>query len=395
MEVVEMAAAQITTTNSTRGINTKITAYGKEIWAQAQAKVSKFKVHTTMKSMDGGNHKMFPISFKREFTKKDGGVQATPYTQKKFSRRALRTASFHAALAIDPDDLVDNQVSITDATRTEDAKEAARVCDRVILSAHTDTVEEGTAAAALPEGHLSSATTNQIRFKANAWAKASGDAGDLPALTADDLEDINFIFGERDVEDQLVATLTPEFARILRKDADFKNRENAYARDRAGEDGRRSIRYKEIDFVYCSKSVMPILGTSNIAVTDATTREQEVDIVVRDLGGKGLANPKAGAAAGLVNTVAKLKAATDEDGTALGGQAAVATAKSKDVVYFWSPRALYFSTRDDLNFMEYTDLPRYSHAKSLYQRINLGAMLIDDNYALTVVLKGKLKSKLA
>ena len=227
------------------------------------------------------------------------------------------------------------------------------------------------------------------------WAKASSGVGPIAELNSDDLEDIAFIFGQRDVEDTLVATLTPEFRRILRKDADFKNRESVYSRDRASDSPHKGIEYKDIMFVSCSRTVLPTLGTANAGLTNAANIEADVDVIVRDLGGSGVANHRAGLGSGLINTAAKLKDATDIEGNALGGTAAVVRTKSSQMAYFWVPAALYFAKRDSLTFTRKAELHDQSFANYAYSRINFGATLIDDDFALAVPLKGTVRSALA
>ena len=388
----------VTTTNQQRSEEIKIATYGREVWAMAQQKVSKYKMHTSMKSLDGGNFKLFPKSVKREYSLKNGGIQDSPVSKQGTSRRALFSQSYHVGLAVDKDDLVDNQIDIESTARMEDEKAAARVCDRVILAAQIDPVFESTDSdtSLRGGGQLTATIDLEKKYRANVWAKASGSNGTrIAALTADDLEDIAYIMAQRDVEERLVCTLTPELRRILRKDADFKNRENTYQRDMVNTSPHAGIEYKDIMFVPCSKTVLPLLGTANVGVSNAANLEAPVDVIARDFQSQSLPNERAGLASGLVNTAAKLKAATDIEGETLGGQAAVVTTKSSGMIYFWVPAALYFAKRDSLTFTRKAELHDQSFANYAYSRINFGATLIDDDFALAVALTGTVKTALA
>ena len=375
----------------------KIATYGREVWSVAQQKVSMFKPHSTLKSLDGGNFKLFTKDLKREYTEKAGGIVPTPYAKHEFSRRAIFSKTYHVAMAADKDDLVDNQVEVLTATRNADEKAAARVCDKVLLSAQLDPVHETSPSTATLRGNglITAGLDLDKKYRANAWVKnadaANGTA--IAKLTGDDLEDIGYIFAQRDINEKLVCTLTPELKRILRKDPDFKNAENVYSSRRAGDSMQAGIEYKDIMFIPCSKEVLPELHAENIAFSDPASANAPVDIAVRGLAeDSGISNHRAGLSSSKI-TVATTKTATDIEGKALGGKAAVATVRSSDMIYFWVPQALYFVKRDMLNFSRETELQADSFADALYNRINFGAMLIDDDYALTVALKGTIKTK--
>ena len=391
----------VDTTNQDRSEQIKIATYGREVWAMAQQKVSKYKMHTVMKQLDGGNFKLFSKNTKREYSEKAGGMQDSPVSQLGKSRRALFTKSYHVGLAVDKDDLVDNQFDLESTARMEDENAAARLCDRVILDAQIGAVYESTDSdSSLRGGGQITATIDlEKKYRANVWAKAGGaNNSPIAALTADDLEDISFVFAQRDVEERLVCTLTPELRRILRKDADFKNRENTYQRDMVNTSPHSGIEYKDILFVPCSREVLPLLGTRNIGLANAANKEAAVDVIARDFQAtdpSDVANHRAGLGSGLINTPAKLKAATDIEGETLGGKAAVVTTKSSGMIYFWVPAALFFAKRDSLNFTRKAELHDQSFANYAYSRVNFGATLIDDDFSMAVALTGRVKTAAA
>ena len=157
-----------------------------------------------------------------------------------------------------------------------------------------------------------------------------------------------------------------------------------------------AIEYKDIMFVPCSREVLPLLGTGNIGLTDAANRGAPVDVLVRGLTDASITNQRAGLRdSSAPASVAQAKAAKDVEGNAIGGKFAVATVKSTDMIYFWVPRALFFVKRDELNFTRNTEMDEKSFASIYYTRVNFGAMLIDDDYALTVALRGTIKTAAA
>lgn len=367
--------------DGTRGLAIKVIGYANEVWSEAQAKESKFKQATASKNIGMANYKLFQIAKLREAQRKGGGVVLTPRQTQEFDRRALFSESYHDSEVIDPDDEVDNQADILEVARSQMTKAFARICDRVILHSHVDPVQESedsTADASNANIITASAALNK-RWRGNAFAKVEGAAANaaLKAITADDLEDIGYIFAKRDVEAKIVATLTPELQRTLRKDPDFKNAENTYAtRDTGGM--VKNIEYKGITFIQCSESVLPLISNTNIGGAAAGTRATAQKIAVRDLATAENVNP-------LLSTARVTKATLK---TQTSAKSAEVTCRSTDLAYFWASEALYFASRDSLVFGSLDRLPNQSLAKQLYMRVNFGAMMIDDDYALTVPVRG-------
>lgn len=346
-----------------------------------------------MKSLDGGNYKLFTIEKAREGRTKPGGVQPTPRKKQEFSRRALFSQSYDDSNVVDPDDAVDNQVGILEASSRQMKNFFARTIDRVALDSLISTVQESN------DSEADSANLNLItasvdlnkRYRGNAFAKIEGVAANaaIATLDADTLEDIGYIFGKRDVEGKICCTLTNELRRILRKDPDFKSAENRYSTDQSGAPLiGADIPYKSIWFVDVSDSVLPILGDHNIGNSAAGSRAKTQTVAVRDLETAENVDPVFSTS--VIDSKAKLKTAL---GTATAKTGAVSV-RSTDMIYFWSPDALYFTQREQLTFARLSELDEQSYAKQLYMRSNFGAMLIDDDFGLTVPLKGTVTTAL-
>ena len=61
---------------SDRALKTRMASLAKETWSAAQQEVSKFKMYTSKKSLDGGAYKLFPVAQKR--TAKEKRPKHTP-----------------------------------------------------------------------------------------------------------------------------------------------------------------------------------------------------------------------------------------------------------------------------------------------------------------------------
>ena len=189
----------INKSDAQRSEQVKIATYGREVWAVAQQRESKYKMHTAMQSLDGGNFKLFPKDLKRSYRKKAGGVQDTPISKHDATRRAVFSQSFDNGLAIDKDDMVDNQVSLESRARQADEAAAGRLCDTIILSALVSPVYETSDSTDTlrGDGQLTADLSLSVKHRVNTWVRGDGSKEKIAALTADDLEDIGYIFAQR------------------------------------------------------------------------------------------------------------------------------------------------------------------------------------------------------
>ena len=368
---------------SDRSLGVKMATFAAETWSAAQQEMSALKAYTVSKSLDGGTFKLFPVAQKRTVREKASGVIDTPRTAQSYIRRGMFSKSYHDANAIDADDQADAQVDVLEDSKMQMAKAFARTCDSVILSALVDPVQETEDASEDGDGLLTSVVDLNKRYRNNAFAKV-GATGPIAAFGGDDLEDVGYIFASRDVASKLCATLTPELQRILRKDADFKNAESIYAtRDTGGM--VKDIPYKGVTFISVSNDVLPIISDKNIGSGANTNRNTAQSIQVRSLSESDSVAPHLSDAR---LSKAQLKTATSAN-------TATISCRSIDIAYFWAQEALYFTSRDELNFARLSDLPEKSEAKQLYMRVNFGALLIEDAQGLIVPIKGTVTAALS
>ena len=372
---------------------TRKQAYAAELWSEAQSRESKLK-------MDGCTHKTQTDSIhwyrdikKTEFVVKAGGIVATPFKEGEYGRRALITQTYHDALIVDPDDLVDSQSDPFSDRDDQNKAALGRLCDQVILQGIMDKVllqkkplQEDFATTATqtdakrhyPVGGLET-RTKDICFVPND-KKTGNDSAKARILdNVDQLEDIKLVFRKRNVEDELVVTYTPNLQSWLRKDADFKNAENVYSmRDVAQMSGAgKGFMYKTMRFIPINEDALPDLSTDGIASAKAGTG----DAATYTLRCRAMDNTDV---TGKVGSALPAKSAT-----AGSVVREVSEVGKSDVIYVWAKRALYFAERGSLKIEEQTTNPNFSHARQKYYRVNFGSMLMDEDYAMVVPIQGR------
>ena len=372
---------------------TRKQAYAAELWSEAQSRESKLKMDGCVHKTQSDSIHWYRTIQKTEFVEKAGGLVPTPFTEGKYGRRALITKSYHDALIVDPDDLVDSQ-SDPFADRDDQNKAAlGRLCDQVILTGLMDKVLQQKAP--LQEDFSTTATqtdakrhypvggletvTKDICFIPND-KKTGNDTAKANILdSVDQLEDIKMVFRKRNIDDELMVTYTPNMQAYLRKDADFKNAESVYSmRDVAAASGAgKGFMYKNLRFVPINEDALADLSTDGIASAKAGTGDSATYTLRcramdnADVSGKtGATLPaKASTAGAVVREVSEVG--------------------KGDVIYVWSKRALYFAQRESLTITDKTDNPNWSHAQQKYYRVNFGAMLMDEDFAMVVPIRGR------
>lgn len=395
-----------------RGDKIKLITFARETWEEAQASVSSFKgLGVTHKSLDGGNYKLFSRTFRREFVKHTGGIVQTPVGTQVYDRRALFSQPYHAATQSDLSDLIDNTSDIFADARSSLLKAKARLIDEVIVSAIVSPVmvettgSTGGSTTTPGTGNLRAAVSLANRYKLNAYyAPGSGTAVEFDA---DTIEDILHIFAKRDVYSNILCTLTPELKNILRKDSDFKNAENIFApMKRSVDDNRQGFSYKGINFISCSESILPVLDDASIGETAAaTTNTIRTSVAVKAFkldSSEAIQDPVVldsntnlkGSSDALKRALAVQAgwaASSDSDAVkkaAYNGRLRTITARSDQWVQFWCSEGLYYADRPEEMEMEMSKLPMLSLARQEYIRVSLGAMLIDEDFAMSVPIAG-------
>ena len=388
----------------TQAKSTKYMQFAAELWSRAQVQSAKIKMLGSEMVDLQGDLQSFDRIDKRSFTRKTKSIEATPQVAQTYDRRILFTETLHDAFQVDLDDIVNSKHDIISSGERQMEYAAARECDKKVLSAIVNPVfvDEGGKKPKSDPSSSANAGANVLtafstdlekRYQVNCFRLVDSKAAQGDLISAIALERILYIFAERDaLEDsggRLCATLTPELQRILRTDANFLNAEQVILPSPNVSNPWRHFDYRGITFIPTSKSVLPDisassgilgLGTDKKVVTlDGTGASDLLDEKTRE------SKTKPTGSASAVK-VTKSDATTE---STVGGAKVVEVAGPGDIAYFWFSNAIKFASRSDLTFMKRSERHDYSEAKQTYMRINIGSLLIDSDYALAVVVRGK------
>ena len=404
----------------TQAKSIKYMQFAAELWSRAQVQSAKIKMLGSDMVDLQGDLQSFDRIDKRSFTRKTKSVEATPQNEQTYDRRILFTETLHDAFQVDLDDIVNSKHDIISSGERQMEHAAARECDKKVLSAIVNPVfvdEGGRKSKADPSTNagtnvLTSFSTDlEKRYQVNCFRLIDSASSDKDLISAVALERVLYIFAERDaLEDEggrLCATLTPELQRILRTDPNFLNAEQVILPSPNVSTPWRHFDYRGITFIPTSKSVLPEIdasagilglgsdkkiitldgtgGTSRTAASGSgssavAARENPLDTdTLRESKSKPTGTKSA-------VTVTDSDKSTTE---VLLGAKLVEVGGKGDLAYFWFSNAIKFASRSDLSFMKRADRADYSEAKQTYMRINIGSLLIDSDYAMAVVVKGK------
>lgn len=394
----------------TQGKAIKTIAFASESWSRAQQEDSRLRADAVRTVQMDGNWKAFRRIDETEFVRMDKAIEPTPQVPQTYDRRVLVTDSYHRALQIDPNDLVDSQGNVLEDAAMQARKAMGRLCDTVILeSIHgrvltlDDTVrtaqDRGGSTfdtdASGANSLLSFASQVQVKYQDNLFHFGTPKAARGELVSAVGLEDVLNVFRERDVLDDIVCGLTPRLSKILRKDSEFRASERIFRPSEMVQKSAKGWEYADIRFIRISKAVLPKLSESNVLpkATVASGGARELRVYARALSGTDL-EAKESTTAGTVRVAANSDHSAQKivGGTALGsatGYDELELADAQDIAYFWAPAAILFASRDSLMFSREDERRDYSYAKQQYMRFNIGALNIDPDYCLAAVIAGK------
>ena len=114
------------------------------------------------------------------------------------------------------------------------------------------------------------------------------------------------------------------------------------------------------------------------------------DLTDNEKAGSSEVTVDASSAAGVISTGLTLPDGTEKT-SGLSDYKAVEVAKG-GLCYFWCKEALWFAQREAATFKRASERDDLSYARQLYFRISVGATLIDSDYAMVVVARGKGKA---
>ena len=360
--------------------NDRTSTFAKEIAYEAQAKTSSLYPHCkkiTLMPREGSRY--LSQENKAELSAiTSGKITATDFEDQNSFRRELSVTLYGRSVGIPLSDYYEtNSDKIVEAQKTS-AMAYGREIDRRLLTAIISPViqgdEKGTGDTNVPGEKL---------FKANTFAdttqatEGTNKANDVIKFDANTVSDIQLIMGERSVDEELCATLTPRIRNLLWKDKDFQDAENLFNSKNQVEK-REGFYYKMIRWVKVDPTVIPLLGTGNIAASAGTTRATKVKVAARRMDAADL---DAHTDSALVNTVAKA--------TAAGATGAfLAEVEARDLCFVWSPETLHLATRGE-PILDDGDLVTHNKAKFASFYCFLGSLALDDQRTLVVATRGK------
>ena len=420
-------------TAQARLLHTRKIAYAAEVWSLAQVKSSVLKSRGVDRVAITDSYTLFTRRSKREWARKDPGVQQTQYQNLEYERRALFTQDYTTAAVNDQSDTNESgRKDWWNDVKTEDAHGAARLCDRVILfTMATKVALEG---APMKDGQFGpladllsdSATRNpeHVRTGTSAFNERVPDLAfceGLPDTTettdsqlitspiGDWLEKVLYVFSKREIDELegLICAATPELMAILRTDSDFKNAENVYSSRQGNSLPSNFIMYKGISFLPVKESVLPAINGGEIncnAKGGAGADANDIDSSKLKLSCRALEFNQTKAQvegrlypfsfrAGANNGQAQVSLPTEADTNAGGGDRALVECSKNHIAYFWYPKAIKFGSRAANNFSAQGQLEQYQFAKVQYMRMNMGTVLMDEDYAMIVPFRGKREAK--
>lgn len=411
---------------------TSVLSFSEEQWAAAQTMHSRLggKCDQTEQTETA---KIYTLREKREFSPKKQGLRDNVVKHTKYSRRLLHVIEFDDTDVVDNTDERDHTGDYFGDTEKEWISAAARVRDVTILNGiiQNAVLSYGSeeldytfkSLGGIGEGATESNASRRIaEFRTQRAARdiVVYDDKVLKASTTTAkkaFEDNTFhrvirLFGNRLVSEALCATLNPDQAEELRTSEAFQNVENVYSLDKssvqvdANDSLERGFMYRSIRFIPVFHDILPDIGTHNIAssVTSAgaVLTAKKLSSGTRQHAQGGLfATAESGSKvtvlkrdeqtdtaplARLVETVPNKAKLTTETAAHYTD---VTIEDGTDVMYIWVPKALKYAVRKDL-FMSGSDvLPDKGFAKIRYERLAMGATLLDENYACVLVTKGK------
>lgn len=439
LENLYFGAAVGTVPSSAEGSNTdradgvKILKYAMKLWSEAQTKVSHVRAHTRTESMDGATDKWFLKTVRREYKPKSFGLSLTQHETQETTRRLLRTTSFTDAFLRDKDDSVGNEMDPMAIAQDARVPALARLIDRTALGGIVAKAVEMTPETTLTgtDNTPSAEPMYSVRKKEIGYARleeAGGTdlladariaAGQTTAFEVDDIfeliESIINLFQVRAIHSNICVTLTPALRTKLVKDTTFRNLEDTYMLGYKSGLRNDGVEYRGLTFVPAHFDVLPKLSTNNIATAGTAaepilTVRSFADVEFNEDGTKGQDSAAADSFRGrtildsISDRAKALNAAGNTGGTA--AQQAAATrgtsggvrrhdvkVKNQDMIYVWSPEALIFAERAELRLQRTSELPLYNYADQDWDMVNFGCMLIDEDYAIAIPLKGNLATQ--
>ena len=437
------AAADQIGVNEQRDQELQLVEFQRSVVDEAQAMGHGHTAAATHVTLQG-QMDIFPVRKKVEYKPAEEATHDTPVDKAESERRAMYIRYYEFGQIQDDRDTHGTQYSQLKTIKPRLTKAASRLMSGIILDAiikpatilDEDAVYETTAQAQLlgvtgtavekaalaassvlgGRGFVPNIESNQF-FKNNTYFNLSATsagalnkavASDLGDFDADTLTDLEYIIRRRDAEGdgQWVMTLTPELARILKKDEDFKNSERVFKIGGSVDSFSGALDYKGFYLINTSDKVLPIIhaknlvqstipkggGVGNASIVARSLNKSNTDPVVVDpYVGKQVSSGIKDTALVVGDVVKGAFEIRTVTSTAADGDPATADTVNKlkimanHMIYAWNPNYLYWSMSGKSK-MRVAEDPTKSFSTRLYSLIPCAAMLIQEDYALSFLL---------
>ena len=407
-----------------RARDNQVIDFSREIHMSAQAMGNSIQKYTAKKSFSG-NFKVFPVVDPVKYRLRPGGVQRTKYDEMSTERRCMFKKTWDLALIQDLEDRKGTDIDFLRSFRTQLIPAQARAQDELCLysligPAQTTDENATKIAASYPNTYpsadpsIASADADQaaglavptfgyqavvqskIQFRQNLYVQldkakqdiavpttASGDA--LGDFEADTLELIRNVLWQREIMEMPYVTLTAALSLVLRRDKDFKDMEQRFSPTGNINDSISTIEFHGFKFVPVAPSVLPIADTSNII--DSSQAAKEHYIIARGLNvNDAVTEPR------LIDNMSHsaegdYTAALIQEGAYALKCEKEASQISRHLVHIWFPDKLYWAD-DGPGMLRVDNRVDLRHATTIYSMFTAGAMLVDEDYSMTILLKG-------
>ena len=365
----------------------------------------------SMRSISSNNETV-PVVKQVDFKAAPFGYRDTPLDNLDTERRTVYTTLFERNDAIDKADQSEIVLDILDVARMQLAKSYKRVLDQVVLNeiigpAHVEDKDDthsiianSAGAAGSDELEAASYISNYGRVarayptkynRRNLYGMITQTVGqDVDAFSSAQLENITNVLRLRDsVDEQMYyITYTPRLRMLLRNDTAFVNRENLFTSGALANGLVRTFSYRDFMFITVSNVVLPKISSDNLLVSvGATSTDRR--IVVRDAKDSDDILTKNTLTSTDYSTT-ELGAASIRDGAHSYDIAATGLDKlSRHIVHVWHPShlCLYEATGDTIMRLE-DERKDKRYAKQSFMRIRIGALLDQEDFALSFLLPG-------
>ena len=405
-----------------RARDNQVIDFSREIHMSAQAMGNSIQKYTAKKSFSG-NFKVFPVVDPVKYNLRPGGVQRTKYDKMSTERRCMFKKTWDLALIQDLEDRKGTDIDFLRSFRTQLIPAQARAQDELCLysligpaqktdesatkiaasypitatSANPSTTSasaDQAAGLAVPTYGYQAVVQSKIQFRQNLYIQtdktAAGvidDDADSPIgeFEADTLELIRNVLWQREIMEMPYVTLTAALSLVLRRDKDFKDMEQRFSPTGNINDSISTIEFHGFKLVPVAPSILPIADTSNIIDSTVGGNHYLIARGLETLEGTVVTEPR------LIDNMSHGAddAAYDVDKIQQGVYALKADSRAKisrHLVHVWFPEKLYWAD-DGPGMLRVDNRVDLRHATTIYSMFTAGAMLIDEDYSMSILLK--------